>query len=102
FEKLTGSAFGDALSGTSSANVLSGLGGNDVLIGRGGADTLIGGDGADRFVFTAPADSSPAAPDTISDFVHAIDLIDLSAIDANTLLKKDQAFAFAGHTANVI
>jgi Ca2+-binding RTX toxin-like protein len=78
--------------------------GNDTLNGGGGADTLTGGSGSDTFLFTATADSSPKAPDTITDFAHGIDKIDLSAIDANTskAATGDQAFAFAGQNANVV
>ena len=84
FENLTGSASGDVLTGSSGANVLSGLAGNDTLNGGGGADTLNGEAGIDKFLFTATADSSPSAPDLITDFVHGVDIIDFSAIDANT------------------
>jgi Ca2+-binding RTX toxin-like protein len=90
------------LTGSSSGNVLIGLDGNDVLYGGNGGDTLIGGSGADRFVFTVLANSSPAIPDTIVDFTHGVDLIDLSAIDANTSAGGDQAFAFAGQNANAV
>ena len=41
-------------------------------------------------------------PDSITDFTHGTDLIDLSAIDANTLLGGDQAFVFGGQNANVV
>jgi Ca2+-binding RTX toxin-like protein len=101
-ENLTGSLFDDVLTGSSSSNVLIGLDGNDVLNGGNGADTLVGGSGADRFVFTALANSSPAAPDTIVDFTHGVDFIDLSAIDANTSAAGNQAFAFAGQGANAV
>jgi Ca2+-binding RTX toxin-like protein len=96
FENLTGSAFGDVLTGSSGANVLSGLAGNDTLDGGGGADTLTGGAGLDKFLFTETADSSPSAPDLITDFVHGVDIIDFSAIDANTSSNAggDQAFSF--------
>jgi len=101
-ENLTGSQFDDVLTGSSSGNVLIGLDGNDVLNGGNGADTLIGGSGADRFVFVALANSSPATPDTIVDFMHGVDLIDLSAIDANTSAGGNQAFAFAGQGASAV
>ncbi|MEJ0074007.1 MAG: M10 family metallopeptidase C-terminal domain-containing protein [Alphaproteobacteria bacterium] len=101
-ENLTGSQFDDVLTGSSSSNVLIGLDGNDVLNGGNGADTLIGGSGADWFVFTAVANSSPGTPDTIVDFTHGVDLIDLSAIDANTSASGNQAFAFAGQNANAV
>ena len=64
------------------------------------AMNLVGGSGADRFAFSALANSSPATPDTIADFVHGVDLIDLSATDANTSAGGDQAFSFAGQNAS--
>jgi len=103
FENLSGSAFIDSLTGSSTANVLTGLAGNDVLTGGGGADTLYGGADADKFVYTATSDSTSAARDVIMDFVHGIDRIDLSLIDANTSSNGNQAFAFvAGQTSNVV
>jgi len=71
--------------------------------GGGGADTLYGGADADKFVYTATSDSTSAARDVIMDFVHGIDRIDLSLIDANTSSNGNQAFAFvAGQTSNVV
>jgi Ca2+-binding RTX toxin-like protein len=95
FENLTGSDFNDILEGNSGSNVLN---------GGGGADTLTGGAGIDKFLFTATADSSPSAPDLITDFVHGVDTIDFSAIDANTSSNAggDQAFSFAGQNSNVV
>lgn len=86
------------------ANLLSGLAGNDTLNGGGGADTLTGGAGLDKFLFTATADSSPSAPDLITDFVHGVDIIDFSSIDANTSSNAsgDQAFSFGGQNSNVV
>jgi serralysin len=95
FENLTGSDLNDILEGNSGSNVLN---------GGGGADTLTGGAGIDKFLFTATADSSPSAPDLITDFVHGVDIIDFSAIDANTSSNAggDQAFSFAGQNSNVV
>ena len=45
FERVIGSAYGDALYGDGAANTLSGMGGNDVLGGRDGDDSLDGGAG---------------------------------------------------------
>jgi Ca2+-binding RTX toxin-like protein len=103
FENLTGSSSSDVLTGSSGANVLSGLAGNDTLNGGGGADTLNGGAGIDKFIFTATADSSPSAQDLITDFVHGVDIIDFSAIDANTSSNAsgNQAFSFGGQNSNV-
>lgn len=106
----------DVLTGGSGVNSLVGYGGNDVLSGKGGNDTLQGGDGDDRliggggidvlkggggidtFVFTTVGEigNSTAASgrELITDF-EAGDKIDLSAIDANSLLSGNQAFTLA-------
>jgi len=82
-------------------NVIVGNSGDNVITGGGGADVLTGGGGHDTFKFVAVTDSAPGAThyDTITDFQHGVDKIDLSAIDANTLVAGDQAFGFtAGQT----
>jgi len=89
------------LTGTLGNDTILGRGGNDTLKGGAGADVLTGGPGADRFVFTAASDSNPGSPDVIMDFVHRVDLIDLSAIDAATYRRGNQAFDFGGHDSNV-
>ena len=109
FENLRGSKYGDRLSGDATGNVLEGNQGFDQLFGRGGSDVLVGGagsdwlwghQGADRFDFNAVEDSTREARDVIRDFHHAEgDLIDLSDIDASTLLAGDQAFAFIATSA---
>jgi Ca2+-binding RTX toxin-like protein len=103
----TGNGLDNSIIGNEFDNVLSGLAGNDYLSGRGGADVLIagagrdtmdGGTGADRFVFASLADSSFGTPDLIYDFSTVDhDVIDLSAIDANTTVAGDQAFRFIGN-----
>jgi Ca2+-binding RTX toxin-like protein len=102
FENLTGSSHDDVLTGNSAANVLTGGDGNDILNGGSGADTLIGGLGNDTFVFKVLADSSPAAPDTIDDFIHGSDKIDLSALDANLSVAGNQAFSFGGQNSSAV
>jgi Ca2+-binding RTX toxin-like protein len=84
----------DLLEGRGGNDTLSGGEGNDIVIGGGGADTLWGGAHADTFLFGA-GDSAVANPDSIRDFVHGTDRIDLSAIDANTLgrMTGNQAFS---------
>ncbi len=89
-QNVIGSAYNDTLSGTQWANVITGGGGADTLSGRGGADT---------FVFTALTDSTVAASDTIVDFVHDMDKIDLSQIDAISTTAGDQSFQFIGAKA---
>jgi Ca2+-binding RTX toxin-like protein len=94
----------DPISGTKGTDYIDGVTGNDTIRGGSGADVKWGGPGLDRFIFTAATDSSPSAPDIISDFLNGTDRIDLSAIDANTSpkAKGDQAFAFADQNANVV
>ena len=79
--------------GNSAANALTGNRGDNVLIGGGGADSLTGGLGADRFVWEAQADSGIGVGqrDVITDFAPG-DLIDLGALDANTLRAGVQHF----------
>lgn len=109
---LIGNAAGNVLFGGAGADTLNSMAGNDTLRGGAGDDSLIGGDGndfiygdtgadrlsggagADTFVF-ADGDSGRTAQtaDRILDFSHAQgDVIDLSAIDANTQVAGNQAF----------
>ena len=114
---LTGTSGNDTMLGLGSNDTLNGGEGNDTLIGGAGADTMTGGAGDDMFVYGAivrrVAESGPAdtARDTITDFVHMSDMIDLSAIDADVGRGRngagggqpgDQAFNFAGQNANVV
>ncbi len=78
FENVIGSEHDDELTGDSGPNDLQGRGGGDELTGGAGDDTLNGGAGADKlaggvgkdtFVFSAAADSTSTAWDTIDDFV---------------------------------
>jgi serralysin len=94
----TGNALDNVITGNGAANLLSGSDGNDTLIGGGGADMMTGGIGNDTFTFTDISDSLPGSADTIADFTSSNgegsdDQIDLSAIDADTSLAGDQAFA---------
>lgn len=118
----TGNALANIITGSDFGNTLIGLAGNDTLIGNGGndflrggdsndrlaggsgADVLMGGRGADTFVFASAIDTDPDANDILraadggSAFDNAGaaagDRIDLSAIDANTAVAGNQAFAF--------
>jgi Ca2+-binding RTX toxin-like protein len=65
----------DHLSGGSHADILNGFGGNDVLDGHGGDDRLTGGGGSDTFVFDTKLGTGNV--DTITDFSHGQDHIDL-------------------------
>ncbi len=84
---VRGSGFADLIFGDAASNTLDGQGGNDIIQGRGGADTLIGGGGSDHFVFAAVSNSTVASHDTISDFVQATDIIDVSAISGITAVQ---------------
>jgi Ca2+-binding RTX toxin-like protein len=95
------------LTGNALDNVLNGNAGDNILFGDDGADTLIGGSGADTFLFTSISDSLPGQMDSIQDFQSGVDTIDLSAIDANTNVDGDQAFApgtglYLSPTANAL
>lgn len=92
-ENLTGSDYNDTLTGDAGTNLLAGGAGADSLIGGTGLDTLQGGTDNDVFVFTAVGDTNSDAnlADVIADFTSG-DLIDLSAIDADSLTGGDQAF----------
>ncbi len=89
--------------GLGNDNVQGGLG-DDFVYGGAGTDTLAGGAGADTFVFAdGDLTNSAATTDTIVDFKTAQgDILDLSAIDANTGLGGNQGFSVVGsfsHTA---
>jgi VCBS repeat-containing protein len=92
-DTLTGNAGNDTLLGGAGSDKLSGGDGNDILNGGADVDTLTGGNGADTFVFNLSTDSTLAFADTIADFNHSQgDIIDLSAIDANSNTVADDAF----------
>jgi Ca2+-binding RTX toxin-like protein len=92
----TGNATDNDLVGNAGKNQLKGEAGNDLIRGLAGADQLWGGGGADTFDFDAVSDIRKASSkrDIIKDFQHLNDKIDLSTIDANSLLAGDQAFKF--------
>jgi serralysin len=86
-------ASGQTISGNSYSNTLYGTAGNDTINGNGGRDTLWGNAGNDTFVFDTALEANG---DTVSDFVHGADRINLKGIDANTRATGDQAFTFIG------
>jgi Ca2+-binding RTX toxin-like protein len=93
---IAGESF-DAVDGGTGNDTLSGRAGNDVLSGDLGKDLLTGGAGVDTFDYDLVEDSVPTADrDTIQDFTHGEDRIDLAGIDANTEVAGDQAFVFLG------
>ncbi len=100
---LNGGLGNDTLNGGTGVDVLNGEDGNDILIDSTGRDTMTGGLGADTFRFSANiADIGLAANtrDIVNDFSRAqLDLIDLSAVDADTTVAGNQAFTFIGNAA---
>ena len=87
---LTGNALDNVLRGNSAGNILDGGIGADDLKGGAGADTFLFDDGEFGGLGTSTCDR-------IIDFTRSDgDLIDLSAVDANSALAGDQAFAFIG------
>jgi Ca2+-binding RTX toxin-like protein len=88
----------DSIRGGAGNDQIFGRSGNDSIAGGLGADALHGGPGNDRFFYTGVGDSTAAARDSIADFA-AGDIIDLSAIDANSLTGGNQGFTFIGDAA---
>ena len=76
------------------ALTINGGAGNDILFGGAGLDTMTGGTGANTFSFSATSNSTLALSDVISDFGLGTNIINLSAIDANTGVGGNQAFLF--------
>jgi Ca2+-binding RTX toxin-like protein len=100
-DTLRGDAGNDGLYGGADNDNLNGGADNDTLIGGGGKDTLTGGSGVDTFQFESVAESSLTplpksrvldTVDTITDFQHGVDKIDLYWIDADTSRDGNQAF----------
>ncbi len=102
---LHGRDHGDSLLGGKGWDDLYGDGGNDRLIGGNGSDILDGGRGGDKlkggagddtFLFRSLTDVTAAQHDTILDFRHGQDLIDVERIDARGGISGDQDFSFIG------
>ena len=100
-DRLFGGNGDDLLDGADGRDNLAGGGGSDTLIGGIAADTMSGGRGDDVFVFIAGSHIGTAAAsrDGITDFRAGEDQIDLSEIDANSLVAGNQAFSLIGSLA---
>ena len=101
-DTFVGGTGNDALSGGAGNDSLFGGSGDDVLTGGAGIDSLTGDSGNDRFTYTAISDSTPAGADTVHDFTLSggnSDIIDLSAIDADSATGGKQDLTFGGTTA---
>lgn len=98
---ITGSAANNALSGGNGNDTINGGLGNDTLVGGLGLDTLNGGTGNDLFDYNSVNESPVGASrDKIVGFAGAGaglgDRIDLTTIDANSLVAGNQAFIWGG------
>jgi Ca2+-binding RTX toxin-like protein len=91
-DTLLGSIGNDRLVGDIGNDRLSGGTGNDDVWGGKGNDVMTGGTGTDVFWYGSKTDI--AAFDTITDFQHGIDKINLAAIDARPDVAGNQAFFF--------
>jgi VCBS repeat-containing protein len=92
----------DIVFGGAQNDTLVGGAGNDILSGGAGRDDLTGDVGADTFRFYVASDSTVLEFDRIRDFSLAEgDRIDLSLIDANTVLGGNNAFTFSSSFTGV-
>lgn len=101
-DTLNGGDGNDTLDGGTGTDILNGGNGNDLLIGSAGRDTMNGGAGNDVFRFNAniaEIGNTLTTNDIIQNFVSGEDVIDLSAIDANTSVAGNQAFTYIGSAA---
>lgn len=79
----TGTDAAEKYRGHGGKDVIDGGGGNDWLSGGEQGDTITGGPGADVFDYLHVNGSTPRDPDTITDFAHGIDKIDLTIMTTN-------------------
>ncbi|HEU0133586.1 MAG TPA: M10 family metallopeptidase C-terminal domain-containing protein, partial [Allosphingosinicella sp.] len=86
------------LFGGAARDTLKGGAGADLIHGNLGGDLLWGGGGADMFRYDKLAESSNATADQIFDFTPGTDKIDLSRIDANSLVEGNQAFTWVPYS----
>ncbi len=109
-ENITATRYADYLVGNSSDNLLQGGAGNDVLLGLDGKDVLVGGLGRDvmqggkgidvfRFYHSSETGATQGSRDTIRQFAHRVDEIDLKGVDASTKSAGNDDFDWIGSAA---
>ena len=98
---LTGTNANNKFNGLAGNDTIKGMGGNDFIIGGLGADKLTGGAGKDTFDFNSSLEigKKGATRDSILDFTHGQDKIDLSGIDAKIITSANDKFTFIGSSA---
>ncbi|MGH1578708.1 hypothetical protein [Planktotalea sp.] len=96
YDTIKGGDGHDLLFGGSGRDVIKGGSGIDQIVGGKGADTLFGGADSDVFIFTdiGHFGGSGGNNDLIQDYANGPDVIDLSAIDANTNTVSNDDFFF--------
>ncbi len=82
--QLRGNEFNNQIIGSAQSDVLIGGAGNDTVTGGAGSDTLTGSIGLDRMTGGADADTfvllrATGSTDTITDFTHDLDLLQITA-----------------------
>jgi serralysin len=109
FEAVIGGEKNDTITGGTAAENLNGFKGNDTIAAGRGVDTLQGGEGKDTltgganndfFVYTARSHSVGTNKDTITDFVHAADVIDLSGLGFTGIQAGAASGTILGYTAS--
>jgi hypothetical protein len=95
---LYGGDGNDRLRGGPGRDIMSGDAGADLLVGDAGPDRLSGGGGSDGFRYLRIADSpdGSSSRDSLRDFTHGVDTIDLRPVDAVATASGNQAFVFIG------
>jgi serralysin len=107
-DTVWGSTRGDEVFGPPPSDTIHGGAGDDKIVGGLGADRLIGGGGGDTFFYLHASDSARGfGLDTIARFDGAVDVVELSGIDANGIFGDgDQAFqlvdSFSGEAGEAI
>jgi Ca2+-binding RTX toxin-like protein len=90
----------DRIGGKAGDDTIKGAGGNDTLTGGAGKDVLAGGTGTDKFVFNTRLGATNV--DTVKDFAHDIDMINLDDSVFSTIgakLGAGEFYAKSGATA---
>ncbi|MGG5890919.1 M10 family metallopeptidase C-terminal domain-containing protein [Falsiroseomonas sp. HC035] len=99
-DTIIGNALDNKIEGRSGADLIKGGAGNDTIDAGNDGDTVYGGAGDDVFVFLRGGDmDGSGSVDIFMDFEQGADRFDLRAIDANSKIGGDQAFAFIGDQA---
>ncbi|WP_150124999.1 calcium-binding protein [Tsuneonella mangrovi] len=99
-DSIYGGAGNDTMLGGTGQDVLDGQGGDDIINGGRDRDIMTGGAGSDTFVFNVNDFAGlRTTADYITDFQQGLDLIDLSLIDASTVVAGNNAFSFIGASA---